>query len=244
MYENLLQKIGLTENESKVYLALLRIGKSKSGRIVKEASVSGGKIYETLYRLIDKGLVKIVTENGVKHFIANDPHTLSLYVNEKQEELKEQTKELEGMIPKLSGLKIKEELESVSLIKGLRGVRELMHGLLKAKKRIEIMGVTSGKDPRYNNFWRGWHTERVKLRKRARILFSDKNTDYWSHFRRQKYTEVREIIHFTPSAMIVVDDNALIFHYGEEIKCIHIQSGAIADSFSAFFEDLWAFAGK
>ena len=35
MYENLLKACGLTQNESLVYLALLKTGKSKSGDIVK-----------------------------------------------------------------------------------------------------------------------------------------------------------------------------------------------------------------
>ena len=80
MYENLLSEAGLTQSESKVYLALLKLGKSQSGKIVKEANISSGKIYEILEKLSEKGLVETVTENGVKQFIASDPKTILDYI--------------------------------------------------------------------------------------------------------------------------------------------------------------------
>ena len=58
----LLEKIGLTKGESKVYLALLRIGKSNIGPIIKEAKVSNSKVYDILDRLAQKGLVGVAIE--------------------------------------------------------------------------------------------------------------------------------------------------------------------------------------
>ena len=54
VYEGLLKACGLTQNESLVYLSLLKIGKATSSKVVKEANISGGKIYETLEKLIQK----------------------------------------------------------------------------------------------------------------------------------------------------------------------------------------------
>ena len=105
MYEELLKECGLTQNESIVYLTLLKIGKSKSGNIIKEAKTSGGKIYETLYKLIDKGLVKSVSENNIKYFIANEPETLLLYMKEKEKILCKKEEKLEEVIPKLKSLR-------------------------------------------------------------------------------------------------------------------------------------------
>ena len=65
MHEKLLMDSGLTKNEARVYLTLLKIGKSQSGRIVKEAEISGGKVYETLNKLIDKGNTVVVIEHNI-----------------------------------------------------------------------------------------------------------------------------------------------------------------------------------
>ena len=244
MYEKLLKTSGLTKNESKVYLTLLKIGKAKTGRIVKEAGVSGGKIYETLYKLIDKGLVESVTENGVKHFIANEPETLLSYIKEKETNLIKKREELEKILPDLKSIKREEELDSVFLIKGFKGISTIVYDVLKDCNEIKIMGVTSSKNVKYNNFWRGWHRERVKLKKTAKMIFSDRNTDYWKFFKNLSYTAIKELTHFTPSAIMIIDDHSFIFSYGEDFTCIHIDSKSITTSFSEFFESLWKVAKK
>ena len=240
MYEELLSECGLTKNESLTYLALLKLGKSKSGDIVREAKISGGKIYETLYKLVDKGLVKFVSENRIKYFIANSPNTLISYVREKERRLQKKEKELEKILPQLSGLKRKDiNSESVFLIKGLRGISNIVYEVLKNAKEIRIMGIRSSKDDKYNDFWMSWHKKREELKKEAKILFSDKKTPYWHFFKKLNYTQVKEILHFSPSAIMIIDNNCFIFSYDKELTCIHIVSEPIAKSFSNFFEDLW-----
>jgi sugar-specific transcriptional regulator TrmB len=243
MYEELLSECGLTKNESLAYLTLLRIGKSKSGEIVREAGISGGKIYETLYKLVDKGIVKYVNENGVKYFMANDPDSLILYVKERERKLIEKEKELEKVLPSLSGLKREDSsFESVFLIKGIRGISNVVYEVLEKGTSVKVMGVRSSKDERYNNFWMNWHRKRVEMKKEAKMLFSDKKTDYWKFFKGLKYTQVKEILHFSPSAIMIIDNHSFIFSYDKELICIHIVSEPIAKSFSNFFDDLWKIA--
>ncbi len=47
-----LSKIGLTEGETTVYLALLELGSSTTWNITKKSGISGSKVYEVLDRLI------------------------------------------------------------------------------------------------------------------------------------------------------------------------------------------------
>ena len=246
MYENLLEEAGLTRNESLVYLTLLKIGKSKSGKIVKEAGVSGGKIYETLYKLIDKGLVKVISEHNVKHFIANDPKTLLDYLKDKEALLHKKEKELAKVIPGLDKLRLKElKVETVSLIKGFKGIGAVVYDSLEKTEGGSVaMGVRSDKGEQFNNFWRKWHKERARLKKKCLLLFSDKNTDYWKFYQTLPYTEVREVLEFSPAAFTITGDHSFIFSYGEEFTCIHIHSKDIANSFRSFFDSLWKFAKK
>lgn len=243
--EELLKACGLTQNETIVYLTLLRTGSSKSGRILKESHVSGGKIYETLSRLIEKGLVKTRSENGVAHFSANDPETLLTYLKEKDRDLQDKEEALNRILPDLKKIwMIDRKEEAVAYIKGVRGIAPLVYDHLERGKDIAIMGVRSSKKAAYNNFWRAWHRRRVQLRKHARVLFSDTKTDYWRFFKGLSHTDVREFITFTPAAVMIIDGTAFLFSYDEDMICVQVTSPAIAGSFAQFFEGLWAATGK
>ncbi|MBT4174648.1 hypothetical protein HOC80_02040 [archaeon] len=238
--KEILEEAGLTKNETLVYLNLLKLGKAKASKIIREAKVSSGKIYETLDKLIEKGLVKIVTENGVKTFIAANPTTLLTYIKEKEKKLREQEKKLENIIPDLHNLmKTAKVKETVSLIKGFRGISTLVYEELEKGKDIKIMGVRSSKSVKFNNFWKKWHRKRITLKKECKMLFSDYKSEYWKFFKKLKYTKVKESLSVSPSAILIIDNNTFIFSYKEEFTCIHINSKDIADSFKSMFNSLW-----
>jgi len=57
MQLEILQRVGLTPGEAKIYLALLELGQSTTGPIVNKSKVSTSKTYKILERLENKGLV-------------------------------------------------------------------------------------------------------------------------------------------------------------------------------------------
>ena len=79
-----LEKIGLTRNESLVYLTLLRLGVSRTGEILKKSQLNSGKIYEILESLKVKGLASESVINNVKHFAAAPPKQILEYVESKK----------------------------------------------------------------------------------------------------------------------------------------------------------------
>ena len=80
MYENLLLQFGLTKSEIAVYFALLRIGQTTTGPLVKEAKTSSGKIYEILESLKSKALAGESIINRVRYFTAAHPSQLLEYL--------------------------------------------------------------------------------------------------------------------------------------------------------------------
>ena len=99
---DLLKKIGLTDSESKVYLALLKIGKLTSkGEILKESKIAASKIYIVLDKLMDKGLASTIIKNNVKHFSAAPPSRLKDYLDQKKQDIIENEKTADELLPKL-----------------------------------------------------------------------------------------------------------------------------------------------
>ena len=111
MEYKVLEEIGLTRNESLVYLTLLRIGTSKTGEILKQSNLNSGKIYEILESLKIKGLVSESVINNIKHFTASPPLQLNEYIKVKKDNLRKDEHLIESLIPELNKIrneKIKE----------------------------------------------------------------------------------------------------------------------------------------
>jgi len=73
---HVLEEIGLTKGEAKVYLSLLSLGLTTTGPIVRESGVSASKVYKVLARLAKKGLVSYIVKKRTKFFRAADPERL------------------------------------------------------------------------------------------------------------------------------------------------------------------------
>ena len=89
MNTEVLEQLGLTEAESKVYLALLELGSSQAGKITSKTGIHRRTVYDSIERLIEKGLVSFISQNNIKFFESVDPQQLLEILKEKQDNLKQ-----------------------------------------------------------------------------------------------------------------------------------------------------------
>src|SRR3990167_2347637 len=82
--EKILENLGLTALEAKVYLTLLDLGPSLAGLITRKSGIHRRSVYDALERLIQKGLVGYIVNNNRKYFEAANPERLSELVKEKE----------------------------------------------------------------------------------------------------------------------------------------------------------------
>lgn len=71
-----LEELGLSSHEAVVYLACLRLNKSSTGSIIKEADLHSEQVYRSLRRLTNQGFVTETQKNNVSYFSAIDPSVL------------------------------------------------------------------------------------------------------------------------------------------------------------------------
>jgi septum site-determining protein MinD len=76
MDTKILEEVGLTPNESKVYLSLIELGSSSATQIIQKAGLHRAVVYDLLERLIEKGLVGYVIKGRKKFFEATNPERL------------------------------------------------------------------------------------------------------------------------------------------------------------------------
>ena len=248
MNEKLLEEIGLTKGEIKVYLTLLEIGQTTTGKIIEKAQISSGKIYEILDKLMKKGLVSFIIKEKTKYFQASSPNRILDFIHEKEKNLKEKEQELQKEIPLLLDLqKSKREKYETNLFRGFRGIQTAIFDALRdltSKDKVLAMGIISSKKELFNIMWQKWHIERIRRKIVCEAIFSDKGTEYYNVFKKMRHTNVKVLEGITPSAIDIMGDKVLIFTYEDEPSCLSITNKEIAKSFTTFFETMWRIAEK
>ena len=166
MYEELLREIGLSKNEARVYEALLKLGETSVQTISLKSKVHRRNVYDSLAKLMEKGLVSEVFIRGEKHFKAQNPNRLLSLLKEKEEMI---NKELPEMQAKYEAL---EEKEEAHLYKGIEGVKNYLNDILKIKEIVYFIGAKGmWLDPRLKHFLPHFERERKKLGIKYRHIF-------------------------------------------------------------------------
>lgn len=247
--EHILQKVGFTQNEAKAYLALLRIGRSTSYNIVKEAKVSSGKIYETLDKLIERGIVSYIIIRGKKYFEAAEPERLLDYMNKREFEIREETLEISKIIPELKAKKkFVEKVTKAEIYEGISGIKsiyELMLSELKSKGTILILGAPKEAGKKLDSYFDNFNKRRIEQNIQLKIILN------YSHPREQKLktlkkTQVRVFSKdiATPAWINIFGDFIATFNIGEEPIVFLIKNDEVADSYKQYFELMWKTATK
>ena len=243
MDSSLLEDIGLTKSEINVYLALLELGSSSTGKIVDKSGASSSKIYEILDRLMQKGLVSYVVKSGVKYFEAADPNRILDYVNEKESRLIKQKEKIKSLIPELElKRKISKYKPEATIYKGLNGVKTAFYdalNLLKPEDEMLVLGIPS-RSEKLNRFFVKFAKDRAKRKIKAKSIFNEKaRGELQTLPENSPLTEIKYINEITPASVNIFKNRVIIFPESKEILLIVIDSKEIAESFKVQFEKWW-----
>ncbi|MFH1211984.1 MAG: helix-turn-helix domain-containing protein, partial [Candidatus Woesearchaeota archaeon] len=64
MENAVLREIGLSKNECRVYLSLIKLGSGTVQEISKKSNVHRANVYDVLNKLMEKGLVSYIIKKG------------------------------------------------------------------------------------------------------------------------------------------------------------------------------------
>jgi len=245
--ERMLEKIGLTRGESKVYLALLELGISTKTTVIRKSGISSSIVYEILEKLIRKGLASSIIVGKIKYFQANEPTTLLEFLGEEKKKIDERTRIVRNLIPLL---KLKKETEKkiffASIYEGLKGLKAMLQEIVEEEfekdktKEWLAMGVTTYKRESFNRFWINWHRKiRPKYKVKAKFIFCEKDTKYFHTLRKTPLSEVRYVLSSTPVCVTVVGKRTLVMKYTDPPLFLLITSDDVANSFKQFFDVIW-----
>jgi HTH-type transcriptional regulator, sugar sensing transcriptional regulator len=148
--QKILEEIGLTKNEIKIYVALLELGSTTSGAIIKKTGIHTSKVYDGLERLADKGLVTHVIIANAKQFNAVNPDRLLDFLDDKKKKIQEQEKAISKILPELKFHQtLGRDETQAEIFKGWKGMETVFNEGIKVMKKKDIwyvLGAYPGED--------------------------------------------------------------------------------------------------
>ena len=235
MDTQILEDIGLTNAEIKVYLALLELGTSTAGPILDKSGLQNSVVHMTLNKLIDKGFVTFVKEGKRNHYQAANPKHIIDFINGKKERFQE-------ILPELL-LKQQESKEKPEIItfRGMRGIKELLLELLEAGgKEHHTFGSTTKSLMLGGAWWISYHKKRSQRGIKAKLLFNE-SLVHWKAEKKYPKSEVRYTkAGFEPlTETIIRNDKIGIIIWSDKPLGTIIHQKEAAESYDEFFQLIW-----
>lgn len=231
IYEKL-QEAGLTGNEAKVYLELLKKGELSANHIAKNVGMDRTLSYTVLNHLIEKGQVNYVIKQAKKYFRVSDPVNLLNPLKKKQVLIID-------LISDLKKIKKTEEVkQEVDIYEGKDGLRTFYRLFFKYKT-FYAFGTTGRA---YDYLYEAPVLSKELIRKgvRAKIITHSKNKNH-------PMTKLKGI----ESKYLDIDSQATTTIFGDYVSIhiikdrpliILIKNKEIADTYKNHFEVLWGLA--
>ncbi len=242
MNKEILQQIGLTDYETKVYLALLSKGQMSAYELAEKAGLYRQVTYDSLKRLMEKGFVSSVVEGKTKLFKAIDPKLILEYLNEKTESFKQ-------ILPELS--KLNDESKQSLVVETYKGknvvgiaLKDIINNLKNSKnkevlctavdeyipeKEFELAVQQYERDLLYYKI-----KERVIIQEGAKGIFQ-KGSSLYKKVPKKFFNE---------NPIQIYGDNVQMLIWGNPNHLIIIRNNSVAESYRKQFELIWSVAKK
>jgi len=232
MENKTLVELGLTEAESKIYFAVLKLKTCTVRDITKECGFHRTNIYDVLEQLREKGLISIFKEEKTTKYSASDPNNLYELLREKKEIL-------DSIFPSLENLyKSSSEEIKVEVFKGEEGMKSAWRDMIREGKPLYGFGVKGQLREKLPVFAEQW----LRDARNKKILY------YGIYTKRGNlpsyYTEVKFVSEelSSPVATFIYGDKININIWEPMLVCIIIKSKLVAGMYKKHFELLWKIA--
>lgn len=243
-YIQSLETFGFSKNEATVYLALLELGLTNIGPLVKKSGLHRQLVYECLANLERRGYVTSVTKNNRKHVQAASPTNIV-------SQLETKIASAQTLIPDLVALQ-SHAIDAVE-VRTMYGQKEFMRNLKdlleSAERNDHIMRILGGgKDVDFYTLLGDEYRAYVQLTKQHNVqkqLLAPENfsDDFKKKFASETGSELRlmnsGLTSPTYTRMTSEMISIEIYIPNHDVTIIQIRNHAIASAYIENFELLW-----
>lgn len=237
-----LKRIGLTEKEAAIYLALFELGPSPVRSLAARSGINRGTTYEILKSLIDRGLVSYFHKVRHQFFTAENPAKLQSILENRSRELAQAQRELQELLPMLASRAGQNAgRPRVRFFEGASGIRTMLEDVLttmaaEKEKEYRVYSFADVREHLYTGF-RDFAERRVKLGIRVKAIALGPGGKLWGLDERRwlpgdEHDLTYQIIYAGKFAMISLDDR------GQPIGAL-VEDQRVARTQQLIFDRLW-----
>jgi len=227
--EKVLERLGFSTNEIKVYMALNDHGSTKAGKISQIAEIDRSSCYNALKSLTEKGLSSYVMIGKIKWFQATGPKRLLDYVKEQQEDVA-------AIIPELHARHKAAKIEGqVRLFKGIKGVKTIFWDIVRTGVDNYVFGSEGQFSERMPEFASQFSRLKRESNIRTQLICREGRHELDSKFSDHRYLPVAS----SPAVTNIYGNKIAIVIWTDEPEGIIIENAAAAKAYKSYFDFMW-----
>ena len=136
MLQDQLKTLGLSSEESDIYLSLLELGTSSVSNISQKTKIGRVNCYHYIEKLLQKGLISTSSKSKIKQFTAENP---KIFINRQIEKLNL----AKTLVPELMALTSSNPLKpKISFFEGKSGIKSIFEQMIETQPK-EIVSFSN-----------------------------------------------------------------------------------------------------
>lgn len=252
MYSEVFEQVGLSPNEAKIYETMLATGETSVSEISLKSNIHRRNVYDTLNRLVQKGLVFPIFQKGENRYSPITPDKL-------MELLKEKEHKLEAVLPSLRKIYDSDPLtEAAFIYKGVEGFKNYMRDLVRVGQDTYFLGAKAlWYSPQVDQtFLQSFIREAQKKKLKYYTLYDPRVPERFPQALQEVGGEFKVLPsgYPTPGVVDMFGDYVVTFtsvdvaNFGEDGTIFVMINKELAESYKMWFRFMWdmcpAFAAK
>lgn len=236
----ILNDIGLSENEAEVYLTSLSLGPTTILKIAKSSGIRRTTVYSVVETLKNKGLMHIKPVGLKQLYAAERPDRLENILESKK-------RSLQKLLPEFTALyNLKGGESTVKYYEGLSAIKNIYETILDPMKPNDDYLVISDVEKFFTKtdqkYFEEFLEKRIKSRVKARLIVTD--SDRARHMK-QYAKNMNQEVRILPSGSklsvdtMIVPHKVTIFNMDEPISAISLENNAMIEMHKELFEIIW-----
>ncbi|MEK6956015.1 MAG: helix-turn-helix domain-containing protein [Nanoarchaeota archaeon] len=231
---SILEDLGLSKGEIKVYTSLLEIGMTKVGTIIEKSNMASSAVHNSINSLIDKGLIGYIKKGKIKYYHAANPRQLIDFIDDKKKKLLDILPELENK------QNLSKEKQEAEIFEGSKGITTMLNILTKdAKKGDKYRFFANNIKENNDEIQKFFVKYDIKRKEMGVKIYGLAPKEIKYLFVKRKFLKMKYPNFPIPTNISIFKNKVVFFSWGEKPVGYLIKSEQITQMYIELFNEIW-----